>query len=228
MKGVLFMPWKLKYIATHPGMELQTRRVIKPQPEPGLSIGCYYGKGYPTEFVLVDLDGDAIDAECPQPRFQVGDIAYIKEAWRMNHAIASCPKLDDKVAIEYAGSLRVFQMQQINYSRDGSRFMYSISKAFDKPGKWQSARIMPEVIALHYIEITGRKAERLRQISLVDCRAECFGDHLLLANLRFINTWDTINKGYPWGSNPWVYAYTFHLIEGVNSETMPEMSQATN
>ena len=33
MRGILFKPWKIKFIAEHPDMELQTRRVIKPQPK---------------------------------------------------------------------------------------------------------------------------------------------------------------------------------------------------
>ena len=79
MKGILFKDWKIKAIAED-DREWQTRRVIKPQPDKGLRIACYTVNDKPIDWVLADEDGDPIDSKCPQPRYQVGEVVYIKEA----------------------------------------------------------------------------------------------------------------------------------------------------
>ena len=62
--------------------ECEIRRVIKPQPGPGLLIGSYFGRGYPTEFVLADPDGDPLNTKpliCPLG--QPGEQRWCKEKW---------------------------------------------------------------------------------------------------------------------------------------------------
>ena len=85
MKGILFIPSKHKAIREHPDIVTVTRRVINPQPPQGEDIEVFgwfapeikEGKA-PEGLWMEDKDGLKF---LQKPRYQVGEIVYIKEAW---------------------------------------------------------------------------------------------------------------------------------------------------
>ena len=116
------------------------------------------------------------------PRYQVGETVYIKEAWcESYYGEPICYKLDGK---ESPGP----------------------------KGFWRSPIFLKAINARYFILIKGVRAERLQEITPKDCIAEGiieeYGDGLALRD-KFENLWDSINKDYPWESNPWVFRYEF-------------------
>ena len=94
---------------------------------------------------------------------------------------------------------------------------------------------MPEWAARYFIKITDVRAERLQEIISEDGGYKKEGmpplgiipvnsamlmtgtDNLddlavVLSIAQFGEYWDSINKDYPWESNPWVFRYQFEVI----------------
>lgn len=99
----------------------------------------------------------------------------------------------------------------------------------DAPLKWHPSIFMPKEAARIFLRVIDVRAERLREISEEDARAEgCitfhdkigdgkFDDVLefdLTAKDAFCELWERLNKkrGYGWDTNPWVWVYTFERI----------------
>ena len=206
MKGILFKPESIKAIIE--GRKTQTRRVIKPQPPQGCSMAVYTHDRCPNldEWVFAGEDGDPIDAKCPQPPYQVGEVVYVKEACHKDTLGDWRYTLDDKLLPRTA-----------NYTGHDT-----INPMF-----------MPEWAARYFIKITDVRAERLQEIKGIDCLAEgvepckykgytdSYRDNDYLIG-HFATLWDSINakstttksdmgtvtgKGYPWEMNPWVFRY---------------------
>jgi hypothetical protein len=189
MKGILFKHWKIKAIAENPDREWQTRRVIKPQP-----IICKgvmrWEKNKGNRFVSINMDKHG-DLAIPFARYQVGETVYIKEAYY---------PIFRNMATE---PVMCYKLDQ----RDPSCVK-----------QWHSPMMMPEKYARHFIKILAIKAERLQEISWLDCLAEGIGEdkegffydtHYSVPQGAFIELWDSINRDYQWDSNPFVFAYTF-------------------
>ncbi|GAH06107.1 unnamed protein product, partial [marine sediment metagenome] len=89
-----------------------------------------------------------------------------------------------------------------------------------KEFKWRSPMMMPEWAARYFITITDVRAERLKEITKDGAKAEgamylqSYG-YEPIDGFRgwFRIVWNSINKDYPWESNPWDFAYTFRLKE---------------
>jgi len=200
MKGILFKPWKIKFIAEHPDMELQTRRVIKPQPilyngNPQFCTnqdGTLFGIAIPDK----GFEKDWRNIKYLQPRYQVGETVYIKEAYW-----------------EDSGD--------IYFKLDFPNGEVPTNMYFEK-GKWKSPLFLPEILARYFPVITDVRAERLQEITEEDAKKEGtallgyttqFGRLLGKNTYRwsFEQLWNSINKDYPFESNPFVWVYTFRI-----------------
>jgi len=200
MKGILYKPWKIKYIAEHPDMEIQTRRLG------GLKeINQADDNDWIFKEVIQEIGGRQrfrfkntvyniyLDA---YPRYQVGETVYIKEK------------------IARIGDYAV-------YFSDAKPVMFHLS-ANRLHWRWQGHYLsplhLPEEAARYFIKILAVRAERLQEITLEDAKAEGMplalpyarGNDLVGArNLGRIGCyqviWNSINKDYPWESNPWVW-----------------------
>jgi hypothetical protein len=93
--------------------------------------------------------------------------------------------------------------------------------------KWRPSIFMPRSVSRLTLELTDVRVQRLQEISEEDARAEgCQNNHTAkwpsgdpgfihdVHRRNFARLWDEINakRGYPWESNPWVWALTFKVV----------------
>lgn len=193
MKGILFKPDMIKAIVE--GRKTQTRRVIKE--------------------LSPDFDWEAIDAGLPlrmfkdgiggciflQPRYQVSEVVYIKEAWAVKSFTPNYEE-ENQLLIRYKSDYAQ-RWITVNYETWAK---YSQQKYFC----WKSPLFMPAWAARYFIRILDVRPERLQEISPEGMKAE--GLPSGIPSPSFANTWDSINPNYPFESNPWVWRYEFEFI----------------
>ncbi|MCJ7828310.1 MAG: hypothetical protein MUP81_01030, partial [Dehalococcoidia bacterium] len=156
MNGILFKPWKIKAIAES-DREWQTRRVIKQAIHEFKSL----------EGIHIEIAGAVLPARDKGfvawwpgnskglaeftkqqyqtgflPRYQVGEVVYVKEAW--------CES--------YYG-------KPICYKLDGN-------ESPGPKGFWRSPMFLKAINARYFIKITGVRAERVQDITEEDAKAE--------------------------------------------------------
>jgi len=195
MKGILFKPDMIRAIIE--GRKTQTRRVIKPQPK------YIIDQHYITLNGLTSLHIQADNLISRKALYQSGETVYIKEAWRTEAVYDRTPPCDigDSALIEY----RLLPNEIL------SQIM----------GRWRSPLHLPRWAARYFIKILDVRAERLQEITEEDAKAEgILPEGTLLPDFihsadnpveQFAQLWDSVNKDYPWESNPWVFIYTFEL-----------------
>jgi len=231
MKSLLLKPFLQKAVIE--GRKTQTRRLINPQPHenvnkwPELSVKeflermskywmIYNGPGvHPDHGTLI-----------PNPKYQVGDICYLREGFRLPENLDHFkPSQIEVCPVEFKSG------GTINCIGD------SITKTQKKTqeigvGKWRSPYHLPAHLARYFVKITNVKVERLLDISKEDAFAEgiCkygpFGEYAgsLHPNGNgtryraygspegaFVCIWRSIYGQDGWKANPWVFAYTFQL-----------------
>jgi len=199
MKGILFKPWKIKAIAED-DREWMTRRLgglkeINKEPD---KWTCNGWAGSWQGFAFSDKSS-ATTSRIVKPRYQVGEVVYLKEAWRMSW-------------------YKFGNDRQIPYYRLGTG-------RENQKGIWKSPLFMPEWAARLFIKITDIRAERLQEITEEDAITEGIyrGGNYYSDNIHaavddtacsaFKRLWNSINKDYPWESNPWVFVYSFKRVE---------------
>ncbi len=132
-----------------------------------------------------------------KPRYKVGDVVYIKEAFALHPAAKEL------------GYPIVFYKERGDVTSEQNR--------------WKSPLFMPAWAARTFIQITNVRPERLQEITLEDCKAEgihgytfakaCCSDNPPDPRWKYIELWDSINPKQRWNTNPWVRRYEFKKIE---------------
>jgi len=121
-----------------------------------------------------------------KPRYQVGETVYIKETYWV----------DNEGDVFYIADWITPKGEVIQ----------------PRYGKWHSPMRIPERYARYFITITDVRAERLQEITEEDAKAEgILPDCADNPVEQFAQLWNSINKDYPFESNPWVFVYTFEL-----------------
>jgi len=193
MKGILFKPEMIQAIVER--RKTVTRRLsgleeINKEPDnwahwaklDGVFSFRPYRSRYP---------GENIDIK---PRYQVGETVYIKEAW------ATELRYNNLRPSEIPHSAKIF------YANDGvGEWPIDLSI-----GRLRSALPLPEVFARYFIKIKDVRAEILQEITIKDAIREGFCESQLPI-AAFKDVWNSINKDYPWESNPWVFRYEFEF-----------------
>lgn len=114
-----------------------------------------------------------------KPRYRVGEVVYIKEAWAIKHTSQSfSPKLDDIVQVIFINGEISKRYGDICYNADGSRWLLSVSKAYDT-GEWQSPMFLPELCARDFIKITKVGIGRLQDITEEEAKNEGANPYLV-------------------------------------------------
>jgi len=214
MKGILFKPDMIKAIVK--GRKTVTRRRIDIDPlgwelsgfnEGGLldfGVVHFWRKDYTSQGLTV------------KPKYKVGEVVYIKEVWHFLNVNYESP-----MSAEHFGKGNDFAIEytdgELRWWKDnGGEYNYPINE------KQRSPLFMPEKFARYFIKIAEVSAEQLQEITPNDCIAEgifknytdTMGEHSKSINMlidEYLNLWDSINKDYPFESNPYVFRYEFGL-----------------
>lgn len=198
MKGLSFTAELVKAILE--GRKTQTRRLIKPQP-----LKSYKFVGWKNIYEFAIFEDCLGHRLFKKPRYKPGGTVYLKETWA---------DLGDKHIVWKADH------------REGilsTGFMLANGKIFEGMPKWKSPRFMPEWASRRKSKITGVGVERLQDISEADCFKEGISKIPLLPGViiypkvQFQQLWDSINKEYPWESNPYIFVYKFKQVKEVNN-----------
>ena len=168
MNGILFKPWNHKLIRENPDREWVTRRVnglkeINQEPDKW-SLGGW-DNGYKA-FVFYSQPIGA-EKRIIKPRYQVGEVVYIKEAL-----------------------FRHLYLNEAGYKLDRSPVFVNQTIGDMLKWRWQkdilTGMFMPQAAARSFIKITDVRAERL-QLPLSPEELELEGGELALPMLELIN-----------------------------------------
>ena len=212
MKGILFKPESIKAIVE--GRKTQTRR-----------LGGLKGiNEYPDQWELMPgHDADSLiwlfrnteisEITSVKPRYQQGETVYIKETWAVDK------EYDSLKPTELPSGLSLIYP----YGGDPEDDI----RIPDCYGRIRSPLHLRAEDARYFIKILAVRAERLQGITDADAVAEGIiiekGRYIVVARSSengaayamprdaYFVLWDSINKDYPWESNPWVFPYTFRL-----------------
>lgn len=191
----------------------QTRRIIKPSPNPAAGLNPDYAdcsafynhKGEAVGYGFVDDEGR--EFKCPYGK--PGDRLWVRETW------AAIPA--DRPSGYWSNPKLI-----------GKDYWYKATDHLpDWGGKWKPSIHMPCRASRINLLVTDVRVERVQEISETDAIAEgidvwhdmyrCGPDSAPCwtrdAVVAFGWLWDSINaaRGYSWESNPWVWVVEFQL-----------------
>jgi hypothetical protein len=201
MKGKYFRPREIEAIVA--GRKVVFREVIKPQPKgctvavvPSMSSSHWQSR-WPVDLrtLYPNSEPTTMIGDIHRSPYQVGETVYIKEEW------ATELRYNNLKPSEIPYTAKIF------YANDGVG-EWPVNLAI---GMMRSTLHLPEVFARYFLKITDVRAERLQEITVEDIRLEGVEQKWLDAKGYFKQLWDSINKDYPWESNPWVFRYEFEL-----------------
>lgn len=209
-RPILFTPDNVRAILA--GTKTQTRRVVKPQPQPDTwndepciswqqrkrSKWFAWDRGSGMQF------DPSIANVCPYGA--PGDVLWVREAWALVPATA------------YRAS-DVVQTVSPDDAHDAA--IYKAGWPLSPPSvSWRPSIFMPRWAARLTLRITEVRVERVQDISEADAWAEGVKPAVSIiiphdaGRRAYAALWDSINgKKYPWASNPWVWAITFEVLK---------------
>ncbi|EFB4108525.1 hypothetical protein AB5T19_000855 [Escherichia coli] len=200
------------------GRKTQTRRVMKPQPEP-----CPAPRGghwWPSNVFKTILHveeemqngkggwGGLVGDACPFG--DVGDRIWVRETWA--EAGASAPDL---------------KLYRANYPAHVPTHYENVPPAEDV--RWTPSIHMPRWASRITLEIIGVRVERLNSISQEDAQAEGMelkgwrptysdpdsGGEVWTPYDNFAQLWESIYGEESWKANPWVWVIEFKVVPNV-------------
>ncbi len=191
MKGILFKPEMIQAIVE--GRKTQTRRVMKFPPPSYCDTAELLITGTWNFYKGDDPDFSAYLKNKHKPKYSVGEVVYIKEAF--------------------------WYPPSHNYNRNIVAYRLIVAESCGEEAAiksiWKSPMMMPEWASRYHIQILDIKPQRLQEITEAGAVEE--GCPMIEAScgLRlqwYRDLWDSINKDYPWSSNPWIWLYNFKLV----------------
>ncbi|EPV0761150.1 TPA: hypothetical protein L9452_002163 [Klebsiella pneumoniae] len=191
------------------GRKTQTRRIMKPQPEPCPRGGHWWPSNVFKTMLHVEDEmqngkggwGGLVGDACPFG--DVGDRIWVRETWA--EAGASAPDL---------------KLYRANYPEHVPSIYENVPPAEEI--RWTPSIHMPRWASRILLEITGVRVERLNSISDADAKAEgcCYGrgggipDFAVNPADHFPTLWASIYGEESWKANPWVWVIEFKRVEG--------------
>jgi hypothetical protein len=193
-----------------------TRRVLKPKKGATISDCVPTGKTVGIASVL-ELPREML----ADPKYKVGDLLWVHEAWRTDIAVNHCKPSD------------VSSARGVMYEADGATFITHDNPLPDKWGKQRPGMFMPRWASRITLRVTDVKVERLGEITELDARAEGIErlksgrgfyhplydhghvriEYCNTAKLAFEILWESINGPGSWDENPWVATYRFERVK---------------
>ncbi|HBQ9339447.1 TPA: hypothetical protein L9D42_004550 [Klebsiella pneumoniae] len=194
------------------GRKTQTRRIMKPQPEPCPRGGHWWPSNVFKTMLHVEDEmqngkggwGGLVGDACPFGA--VGDRIWVRETWASG--------LSTKSTLAYRAT----------HKRE------DLEDGFYDTIKWTPSIHMPRWASRILLEITDVRVERLNAISEEDARAEGIIDGGCLncgepepcgcanpepdATDAFAYLWQSIYGQESWNADPWVWVIEFKRVEG--------------
>jgi hypothetical protein len=198
------------------GRKTQTRRVIKPQPDPWCRSWCLAEAGAkrkstkhePIRFMWAPCygsdetpNGEDTYIDCPYGK--PGNRLWVREAW------AVVPHVTDNGPKHRAKGDGTGVTWRADWNANPSGF------------KWKPSTHMPRWASRITLEITGVRVERLQDISEADVIAEGVSNDMPIVwqsgddtpRGLFGELWESIHGEGSWDLNPWVWAIEFQKVE---------------
>jgi hypothetical protein len=215
------------------GRKTQTRRVVKYAPHVkgegavaltwqqrmdgfgelagGKSAAPYLvGQEYGGQRLFCNLIDDIGYAELRCPYGQPGDRLWVRESVAGNHQLAGHPVYRAEAVADDSGERDGWWVRESQWSPE----MF-----LPNPVKWKSPLYMPRWASRLTLEITEVRVQRVQEIDEADAVAEGVrampsAPAALTDRTAFGKLWNKLNakRGYPWDSNPWVWALTFRVV----------------
>lgn len=202
------------------GQKTQTRRLLKPQPEPwaeSVEIAPYVSDsgrstyGAAGHLIQRTLD-DRRQHGCGRIPYAIGDRLWVKETWRPS--ISAADPWHVAVLYPHDG-----QVKHWNWSSDADFGDWTIPKAAEKGNV--TPLFMPRWASRLTLTVTDVRVQRLQDCSEADAVAEgCKGfvsqdgEDGLSPQEEYRELWNSLHGPGAWESNPWVAAYTFDVTMG--------------
>lgn len=196
------------------GRKTQTRRIVKPQPWPGIPfIGidgmvATWRRDYGDDTSMMSL----VRLSHGQP----GDRLWVRETWGVG--TRPDPHEGWRDGIEYRADQAC-----IDEIEDLPLYSVKLPEGVElddyASNGWRPSIHMPRWASRIDLEITGVRVELLRDISNEDARAEGVsewdGDAPGDYRGAYRELWDSLydGSGYGWDDNPWVFVYEFNRVK---------------
>jgi hypothetical protein len=217
MKSIIFS--EEETMAALEGRKTLFHRVIIPQPENTacLCSPLYYSPLEKRNYVNFSDDNEE-NCATRYPKYQLGEVLYVKEPFCSVECY--CCDNDPNYCDER------FSSRNADGVLPNCCFFYKASDDLPDGSKWEPPSKMPLEAARIFIRITGIRVERVQGVTEEDAQREGvlpeLPHFLYRYTRRFAKLWEKTNKrmGYPWGSNPVTFAYSFEIVskEGARDE----------
>lgn len=201
-KPILFNTDMVKAILEN--RKTATRRLVIPQPE-GVLYRLPNSSCWPGYFA------DSTTARVCKPRYQPGDILYVRETWQFFPCFDCVKSMCDTMPLVYEDSDSVTEGCWI-YKAD-----YIASD--QKRVCWHPSIHMPKQAARIFLRVKDVLPEPLKNIRYFDCLAEGIPYRQMEDDIirDFAELWDSTIKPadratYGWEANPWVWVFRFERI----------------
>ena len=225
------------------GRKTQTRRIMKPQPEPCPRGGHWWPSNAFKTMLHVEEEmqngkggwGGLVGDACPFG--DVGDRIWVRETWAtLGNEDGCCVDWEGNLCkVDERSAARIYRASC--EQRPGDYGLWSIpDDTYWKPhtkehkfeGAWRPSIHMPRWASRILLEITDVRVERLNAINEHDAQAEGVAklrggfwkhyqpgwtQHQLSARGSFVTLWKSIYGDESWNSNPWVWVIKFKRIE---------------
>lgn len=188
------------------GRKTQTRRVIKPQTEHGITMCHWSDSGW----AIADAPNEFGNQACTckrvsAPYGNAGDLLWVRETWQYAESSGYDSPSDNR---------------QETWQADWpSPIWYRATDAGEVDCKWRPSIFMPRWASRLTLRVTAVRVERVQEISEADAKAEgvtawCDTKDGKVYQPEFRMLWDSINakRGYSWDSNPWVWVVEFERV----------------
>ncbi|EPN2845315.1 hypothetical protein ACYQSV_000276 [Klebsiella aerogenes] len=239
-RGMIFTGEMVRALLS--GRKTQTRRIMKPQPEPCPRGGHWWPSNVFKTMLHIEEEmqngkggwGGLVGDACPFG--DVGDRIWVRETWgAVSHELDEdgriqpwTPDRPATVIHEMPFGNGYYSGHAI-YAADGD-FTWGDDDGYeDGRSCWKPSIHMPRAASRILLEITDVRVERLNAISEEDARAEGIIDGGCLncgepepcgcanpepdATDAFAYLWQSIYGQENWNANPWVWVIEFKRIE---------------
>lgn len=189
------------------GTKTQTRRVVKPQPQPNGGAGLHPVAPYRNPrglwaWVLAATGHGSGGNLFACPYGKPGDRLWVRETWTTHAFLDDIPPRD-------------LTTRSLHYQADG----------VIKTGKLRPSIHMPRWASRITLDVTGVRVERLQGISADDAKAEgAPPSHQSIDRVSrelgyadfprswYAQLWEQINGPGSWDANPWVWVVSFKRV----------------